>query len=224
MPTQTPLTDAINALTTYANTVTGKTPPDTTLSDAVATLASGYGGGSVATSFALKDYKVPNKQWVMPDAVDNYIKTGGCVHIVVTVPPTSPLVSSANEIASIGRGELNAWSPTTNCSMFGAIYADIDDTGINSFNLRLRGSTLDGHFKTYPYADANGKIDLKLYSDRFVNVLTNTTTYYSSSSDFSAIATAMTNLCNYSYISIGCNQLGARWTGNIVSLFAIEAS
>lgn len=39
-----PLTDAINALTTYANTVTGKTPPDTTLSDAVATLASGYGG------------------------------------------------------------------------------------------------------------------------------------------------------------------------------------
>ena len=37
-----PLTDAINALTAYANTVTGKTPPDTTLSDAVATLASGY--------------------------------------------------------------------------------------------------------------------------------------------------------------------------------------
>lgn len=39
-----PLTDAINALTTYANTVTGAS--DTTLSDAVATLASGYGGGS----------------------------------------------------------------------------------------------------------------------------------------------------------------------------------
>ena len=39
----TPLTDAIEALTTYANTVTGAS--DTTLSDAVATLASGYGGG-----------------------------------------------------------------------------------------------------------------------------------------------------------------------------------
>ena len=39
----TPLTDAINALTTYSNTVTGAS--DTTLSDAVATLASGYGGG-----------------------------------------------------------------------------------------------------------------------------------------------------------------------------------
>lgn len=42
-----PLTDAINALTAYANTVTGKTPPDTTLSDAVATLASGYGTGGL---------------------------------------------------------------------------------------------------------------------------------------------------------------------------------
>ena len=42
----TPLTDAINALTTYSNTVTGAS--DTTLSEAVATLASGYGGGGTA--------------------------------------------------------------------------------------------------------------------------------------------------------------------------------
>ena len=39
----TPLTDSINALTTYANEVTGGS--DTNLSDAVHTLASGYGGG-----------------------------------------------------------------------------------------------------------------------------------------------------------------------------------
>lgn len=43
----TPLTDSINALTTYANEVTGAS--DTTLSDAVYTLASGYGqGGGVS--------------------------------------------------------------------------------------------------------------------------------------------------------------------------------
>lgn len=48
MPTTTPLTDAINALTTYSNTVTGAS--DTTLSDAVATLAAGYGGGAGAVS------------------------------------------------------------------------------------------------------------------------------------------------------------------------------
>lgn len=40
-----PLTDAINALITYANNVTGAS--DTTLSDAVATLAEGYGGGGI---------------------------------------------------------------------------------------------------------------------------------------------------------------------------------
>lgn len=38
-----PLTGAINALTTYANSVTGAS--DTTLSDAVESLADGYGGG-----------------------------------------------------------------------------------------------------------------------------------------------------------------------------------
>lgn len=40
----TPLTDSINALTAYANEVTGAS--NTNLSDAVHTLASGYGGGS----------------------------------------------------------------------------------------------------------------------------------------------------------------------------------
>jgi hypothetical protein len=40
----TPLTDSINALTTYANEVTGGS--DTNLSDAVHTLASGYGGSA----------------------------------------------------------------------------------------------------------------------------------------------------------------------------------
>ena len=38
-----PLTDAINALTRYANEVTGQS--DTNLSDAVRTLCDGYGGG-----------------------------------------------------------------------------------------------------------------------------------------------------------------------------------
>ena len=40
----TPLTDAINALTTYANEVTGES--NQTLSDAVESLVAGYGGGA----------------------------------------------------------------------------------------------------------------------------------------------------------------------------------
>lgn len=41
----TPLTDAINALTTYANGITGKS--DAILPDAVRSLADGYGGGGL---------------------------------------------------------------------------------------------------------------------------------------------------------------------------------
>ena len=44
----TPLTDAINALTTYANSVTGES--DTNLSDAVYSLAEGYGQGGGGVS------------------------------------------------------------------------------------------------------------------------------------------------------------------------------
>lgn len=44
----TPLTDGINALTAYANEVTGAS--DTTLSDAVESLVAGYGVSSIKTS------------------------------------------------------------------------------------------------------------------------------------------------------------------------------
>ena len=53
-----PLTDAINALTTYSNSVTGAS--DTTLSDAVATLASGYGGGGSSPITLLETVTVPS--------------------------------------------------------------------------------------------------------------------------------------------------------------------
>lgn len=43
-----PLTDGINALTAYANTVTGAS--DQTLSEAVATLAAGYGSGGLPSN------------------------------------------------------------------------------------------------------------------------------------------------------------------------------
>lgn len=47
MSTTTPLTDKIQALTTYANSVTGAS--DSTLSEAVATLAAGYGSATLTT-------------------------------------------------------------------------------------------------------------------------------------------------------------------------------
>lgn len=59
MPTTTPLTDAINALTRYANETTGAS--DTTLSEAVNTLIEGYGqggGGSSSGLFLLKTFNI----------------------------------------------------------------------------------------------------------------------------------------------------------------------
>ena len=57
MPSNTPLTDAINALTRYANETTGAS--DTTLSDAVGTLVAGYGGGGGGTSIGIQT-PIPN--------------------------------------------------------------------------------------------------------------------------------------------------------------------
>ena len=65
----TPLTDSINALTTYANEVTGGS--DTTLSDAVHTLASGYGGGTPKW----KNFSGGNIQAIIGDG-NSYINTG----------------------------------------------------------------------------------------------------------------------------------------------------
>ena len=70
----TPLTDAINALTRYANETTGAS--DTTLSDAVGTLVAGYGGGGVSNDifeFSAGNIKalVFNSAVVTTDYTDN---------------------------------------------------------------------------------------------------------------------------------------------------------
>lgn len=105
----TPLTDSINALTTYANEVTGAS--DTNLSDAVHTLASGYGGGgNVVTGtytptedVYAKDVQIPHDlgvapdfiiayaDGIAPDASSNvaYVVAGTCTKINATSPQTT---------------------------------------------------------------------------------------------------------------------------------------
>lgn len=81
MSSTTPLTDAINALTTYANEVTGKN--DTTLSDAVGSLVDGYGGSGNGS-------------------LDDYID-GTTIEIIsnVNVVRTNGITASGNNITSI---------------------------------------------------------------------------------------------------------------------------
>lgn len=72
MPTTTPLTDAIEALTTYSNTVTGAS--DTTLSEAVATLAAGYGGGGgIESVHGTATITLPNTMITHNAGYDNYL-------------------------------------------------------------------------------------------------------------------------------------------------------
>lgn len=69
MPTTTPLTDAIEALTRYANETTGAS--DTTLSDAVGTLVAGYGqgGGGEWTTDGIADGSEPSGALVINSSV-----------------------------------------------------------------------------------------------------------------------------------------------------------
>lgn len=60
------LTSKIEALTAYANGVTGES--DTTLSDAVASLADGYGGGGISDGYEITALDVDG----FPTAVDHY--------------------------------------------------------------------------------------------------------------------------------------------------------
>ena len=78
----TPLTDSINALTTYANEVTGGS--DTNLSDAVHTLASGYGGG--ASNIVTGTFKGTTTGAAM-DVTLNY--SGGGYPIAVMIYPSN---------------------------------------------------------------------------------------------------------------------------------------
>lgn len=66
MATTKPLTDAITALTTYANSVTGAS--DTTLSDAVRTLADGYGQSGGETLYYGERGQLYIKDVIIPES------------------------------------------------------------------------------------------------------------------------------------------------------------
>lgn len=92
----TPLTDSINALTQYANEITGK--QDTTLSDAVGSLVEGYGqGGFNPFAYAyrceemFRDTTLPIEDFVLDFTGNTYIyilssmffRTQGVKHVTV---------------------------------------------------------------------------------------------------------------------------------------------
>lgn len=87
----TPLTDAIQALTTYANTVTGAS--DTTLSDAVESLADGYGGGGI--DIGVTNTPIVNILNMFYELEHGTAKTG-------TITPTQAFPNTETEVFDTG--------------------------------------------------------------------------------------------------------------------------
>ena len=112
----TPLTDSINALTTYANEVTGAS--DTNLSDAVHTLASGYGGGSA--TLITKTITANGTYSAEDDNADGYsgvtvnVPTGGGASSWTKVAETTYQVSTTNTttatVATWATGHSELWT------------------------------------------------------------------------------------------------------------------
>lgn len=102
MSSNTPLTDSINNLTTYANSVTGAS--DTNLSDAVATLASGYGGGGgySVDDLASRNYNLSNIT-LTGNSVKAYAFAGANVSGTVTAPNVTVIDPYAFQKTKITR-------------------------------------------------------------------------------------------------------------------------
>ena len=125
-----PLTDAIHALTRYANEVTGQS--DTTLSDAVETLVEGYGqgggGGGVLKWVAHTTTQIPMFKGEFPE-IDEIIVD---MNDIATTVPTCGYISLATANAKISY--INVLPNTTHGSDFfrqAGTFSEIDLGGIS---------------------------------------------------------------------------------------------
>ena len=138
MPSNTPLTDAINALTTYSNTVTGAS--DTTLSDAVATLAAGYGGGGGDTLAQRATNTLVNYSSNDITTVVAHLFNGCTALETVSLPNCSALA----DYAFNGCTNLESFSSTTNITNVGRA-AFMNCSSMTSFPFdKLTGNAVNG--------------------------------------------------------------------------------
>lgn len=91
---ETPLTDSIEALTTYANQITGAS--DTNLSDAVYTLVQGYGGGGGSK---IEQYLTVLYQTFMQASVP--------MPLELDVPKCNTAINSFNQISSSNGADID---------------------------------------------------------------------------------------------------------------------
>ena len=148
----TPLTDSINALTAYANEVTGAS--DTTLSDAVGRLCEGYGGGN-------DDFEVIERFSFEEDTSEyTFTHTGAgryifCEDPILTLQkaidehrPTHSLFSGSFVIYRTGSGTMLRQEVSL-------VYAT---SGVDFWG---SGATLNGDYATIKIANSNSNIKFR---------------------------------------------------------------
>lgn len=174
----TPLTDSINALTVYANEVTGKS--DTTLSDAVGSLVEGYGqgGGSGYTLIHSEEREIstastsPEAQTVISAGLSAwtsgkmiYVKirdkagrrTGhylGSDTFIANINPAKGVSSSFGTIARNNFFVDNSGAIGVQTTVYGIYCANINNRGEIGLTARYNATntyTIDGTFSIEVY-------------------------------------------------------------------------
>lgn len=202
----TDLTSVANAIRTKGGTSAQLAFPAGFVS-AVQAIPTGGGGDNAV--FALKDFVIGPNKWTAQNGIPNVLKTGGCLHIVFTKQTNSS--SSGLSIFSFGVGALTAWSPNASSP---SCYINVSSKS-DVVQMYVRGVG-NNTFTLTSYADSNGKVDLKLYSDRFVNVNTGVTGRYHTD-----VQACMTAVSSPDYISVGQNQSNT-FAGFLITLIALE--
>ena len=142
----TPLTDSINALTTYANEVTGGS--DTNLSDAVHTLASGYGGSATLIT---KTITANGTYSASDDSADGYSE------VTVNVPSSAAsswtkVAETSYQVSTTSTSTIDVATITCSQSIWTAekiVYVKVRDTegkrsgyfyGTDTFIINMSGN------------------------------------------------------------------------------------
>ena len=191
-----------------SDTVTQNGTVDTTLINSLTVNVSGSSEPDCA--IRLKNFVIQSSKWKLENAIPNYLASGGCVHLVYTLQYNSS-TSNDLQIVSFGYGAMSSWSPgTTNIATYILV-----GKGQSNLVINFRGSG-NTNLNLDQYADQNGKVDIKFYTNKYVDVNTNTEYTYSTGAQ-----TFMTALAQKTRLSVSINQSNP-FSGATVSLFAIE--
>lgn len=194
-----------------SDSVTQNGTYDTTLISSLTVNVSGS-VPAVKSSFCVEDFVMPSGKFVCGNNMfPNLIASGGYLHLIYTLQENT---NTSNDLALLcfGTSNLAAWTPTA--TVIGAYFNVSKASTVLKLHLRATGSNTS--LGVSDYADENGRVNIKFYSDKYVDVNTGTEYTYTT-----AQQAFFTVLSGFSYISVGCNQSNP-FTGAVIEKWAIQ--